>query len=109
MELKNIIDPKGIRGLSLSVFYYISGTIIGPLILFAGSGLLLDKYFNTKPVMLIAGVFLAFIITNILLFRKVKEINSLVNRYVPEESKGNVSEEKKLKLGPEEIKEDPAG
>lgn len=88
MDLKNIIDPKSIRGLSLAVFYYISGTVIGPLLLFGGIGYLLDSFFDTKPKLLIASVFVAFIVTNILLFRKVKSINNLVNKYVPKDDVG---------------------
>lgn len=87
MDLKNIVNSKSIRELSLSVFYYISGTIIGPLLLFGGLGYLLDNFFNTSPTLLIVGVFIAFISTNFLLFKKVKHINSLVNKYdVPKDS-----------------------
>lgn len=89
MDLKNFIDPKSIKELSLSTFYYISGTIIGPLLLFGGLGYLLDIFFKTRPKLLIAGVFVAFVTTNILLFRKTREIISFVNHHSPKELSEN--------------------
>ena len=51
-----------------------SSYIFGPLIAFLALGLLLDDYLGTGRVFLVAGLVLAFITTNVLLFRAVGRI-----------------------------------
>jgi F0F1-type ATP synthase assembly protein I len=87
MDLRKISDFKSVRELSLAVFYYVSGSILGPLLLFGGLGYILDSFLHTSPTGLIVGVFIAFIVTNVLLFKKVKRINGLVNNYDKKEEK----------------------
>lgn len=93
MDLRKISDFKSVRELSLAVFYYVSGSILGPLLLFGGLGYILDSFLHTSPTGLIVGVFVAFIVTNVLLFKKVQRINGLVNNYDKKEEK-NEKEEK---------------
>ena len=105
MDLKKIVDFKSVKELSLSVFYYISGSIIGPLLLFCGLGYLLDSYFGTSPTFIIVGVFVAFVTTNILLFKKVAKINRLMNKYVPPKKADETSQVEKKELNSSEGQE----
>ncbi len=85
MDLKRITNAKSIKELALPVFYYVSGRILGPLLIFGGLGYFLDTIFDSSPILLIVGVFIAFLVTNILLFKKVKHINNLVKPTEPQE------------------------
>jgi F0F1-type ATP synthase assembly protein I len=105
MDLRKITDFKSIRELSLSVFYYVSGTIFGPLLVFGGLGYILDSFFDTSPTLLIVGVFVAFLTTNLLLFKKVTKLNSLMNSYGKKPQQNNSQPEDKLELKEEEKKE----
>lgn len=81
MEYEKIKTPGSLKELALATFYYISGSILGPLLVFLGLGYFLDNILKTKPKMLIIGFFIAFIVTNILLFKKVVKINKTIDSY----------------------------
>lgn len=68
---------------------YSSFSILGPLLIIGGLGLYLDKIFNTKPWLLIISVFIAFIITNILLFKKVMALNKMIKEQNKNINKSN--------------------
>lgn len=72
------MDKKALRELIIASSMYSIGSIAGPLLIFGGIGLMLDKYFKTSPWALLGCVFIAFITTNILLFRKIKKLNELM-------------------------------
>ena len=78
MYLKKLEGFKNIRELALSTFYYIGGSIFGPLVIFLSLGYFLDKFLQTKPTMFIIGFFVAFLISNVLLFQKISKINRLM-------------------------------
>lgn len=59
---------------------YTSASILGPLLIFGGLGIFLDKTFNTKPVILIVSIIVAFIFTNIFLYKKVKFLINKINQ-----------------------------
>ncbi len=64
---------------------FFSGTaIFGPIFFLGGLGYFLDKYFGTSKVFLLSSIGLAFVLTQILMFRKVKEFNKISNAYVKE-------------------------
>lgn len=75
------IHNQNAKQLALSFVAYSSASIFGPLLVIGGIGWLLDKWLGTAPIILIISVFLAFITTNILLFKKIKMINKLIDRY----------------------------
>lgn len=75
------MDNKSIREIVISSSFYSIGSILGPLIVFGGIGLILDRVFDTKPWSLLGSVLVAFIITNILLFKKIKKINGMMDSY----------------------------
>jgi F0F1-type ATP synthase assembly protein I len=69
------------KQLALSFVAYSSASIFGPLLVIGGIGWLLDRWLNTAPIILIISVFVAFIVTNVLLFKKIKMINKLIDKY----------------------------
>ena len=81
MNMKKITNFSSARELAFSMFYYASGSILGPLLIFGSLGYLIDSLFRTSPLFILIGVLVAFIVTNILLFKKVKKINSLMESY----------------------------
>lgn len=78
---------KNLKGLVLSMAAYSSGSILGPLLLFAVSGYLLDKVFMTRPLFLLVGILIAFIITNILIYKKTKSLSKKFDDFLEEEKK----------------------
>ena len=66
--------PKTVKELALAMLVYNSASILGPLLIFVIIGIILDKIFETKPIILLVCVLLAFISTNILIFKKVKKL-----------------------------------
>jgi len=81
MDLKKVQNFHNTRELAIATFYYISGSVFGPLILFLGLGYFLDQAFHSKPKMLIVGFFIAFITSNVLLFKKAKRVTELIESY----------------------------
>lgn len=81
MSVKKFVDAKSAKELAVAMFYYTSGSIFGPLLFFGVLGYVLDKVFDTRPILLIIGVFLAFITTNIFLFKKIKQLNRTIAKY----------------------------
>ncbi|MBD3359932.1 MAG: hypothetical protein GF365_04475 [Candidatus Buchananbacteria bacterium] len=71
---------SNIKKLMLNLSLYTGALILGPLIFFGGIGYLLDKYLNTQPIILIIGVLIAFIFTNIFLYKKIKNLNQVVKK-----------------------------
>ncbi|MFP4514774.1 MAG: AtpZ/AtpI family protein [Parcubacteria group bacterium] len=69
------------KQLALSFVAYSTASIFGPLLLIGGLGYFLDQYFNTMPIITIVAVFIAFIVTNILLFKKMKKVNKLIDQF----------------------------
>lgn len=67
--------------MAIATFYHTSGAILGPLLILGGLGYFLDRKFSSGPLYLIIGVFLAFVTTNILLFKKLGQINHLIATY----------------------------
>lgn len=64
---------------------YSIGSILGPLLVFGGIGIILDRYFKTSPWALLICVFISFIVTNILLFKKVKKLNEMMLFHSPKD------------------------
>jgi F0F1-type ATP synthase assembly protein I len=72
------MDKQSVRNLVLSSATYSLSSILGPLLLFGVPAYFLDKYFDTKPLLILIAVFIAFLVTNVLLFKKVKKINQMI-------------------------------
>ncbi len=75
------MDKRTIKEVVLASAMYSIGSILGPLLIIGGLGFTFDKVFSTSPWGLLGSVFIAFIITNILLFRKLGQINRLIDSH----------------------------
>jgi len=74
VKKKEFIKPQSVRELAFFVGSYTAGSILGPLLIFGGIGFFLDKIFNTRPLILIIGVLVAFLATNFLIYKKLKKM-----------------------------------
>jgi len=89
---ENILEPKSVKSLAKNVLYYNSVSILGPLILFIGLGILLDNYLDTKPYLTMVGLIIAFIASNALIFSKVRKLtNELKNNHTKKENKEEIN------------------
>jgi F0F1-type ATP synthase assembly protein I len=87
--LKNSLSVKQLAwGMAL----YSGTSILGPLAVFIILGLYLDKHFDAKPIFLLSGVAVAFVVTNILLYKKVK---ILINKFNQLDEKNKTESGKK--------------
>lgn len=72
-------NKNNARQLALSSVAYTSASIFGPLIIFGGIGFYLSKYLGGGKVSLFVGIGIAFIVTNVLQFFKVKALLRKMN------------------------------
>lgn len=79
--------------LMVEVAGYSSAAIFGPLVIFLSIGFWLDKKFATQPKMLLAGLAVSFIVTNVLLFKKGKKMTAGSLKAVKEINKQKEEEE----------------
>lgn len=81
------MDKKTIREIAVASAMYGLSSILGPLFVIGGIGWILDKVFNTGRLFLFSSIFVAFIVSNFLLFKKLKKINKMMDAYNQEEIK----------------------
>ena len=73
MEKDNDNQQKeGIKDIVKGVAIYTSASILGPIFFFGGIGFFLDKHFQKKPLFMLIFIGIAFIFTNIILFKKTR-------------------------------------
>lgn len=78
---ENLLEKyKSIRQLSFGLAVYSSTSILGPLLIIGGAGYFLDRILKTQPWILIISVFIAFIVTNFFLFKKVILLNKWISQ-----------------------------
>jgi len=87
----DFLKVKSVKELATGVLYYNASSILGPLILFVGLGLILDNALNTKPYLTLSGLVIAFITTNLLIFKKVKQLMKKFKKEYPLEKENNKS------------------
>jgi len=56
--------------------------IFGPILLLGGLGYFLDKYFGTEKKFIFLGIGVAFILTNVLMFRKIKRFIKVSDEFL---------------------------
>lgn len=86
MAEDKIINPVSVRQLAISVAAYSSGSILGPLLIFGGFGYFLFRTTGSRPALIIS-IFVAFVVTNILIIKKVKKIMRQMDEIVEENKK----------------------
>ncbi len=85
------IDEKSTRiALIVRVFYESISAILFPLVIFGGGGWYMDRWLGTGRVFLFSGVVVAFVITQIVLFMKVRQFSRNIDGLVGK--KGSDSE-----------------
>ncbi|MFA5644154.1 MAG: AtpZ/AtpI family protein [Patescibacteria group bacterium] len=89
---------KNNKEIARAMFLYISFSVLGPLLVIGGIGYLIDRLFNTHFI-LILSILVAFIVSNVLMFKKLKKINKEIEKNSP---KTSLSEEKKNSYDDEE-------
>lgn len=58
----------------ISFAFEVGYTIAIPLIIFVAAGRLADKYFNTAPWIMLAGLILSLFATTIIIYKKTKDL-----------------------------------
>lgn len=58
----------------LNLVAHITGLVLGPLLLFGGIGLWLAKALGGNKIIFIVSVLFAFVVSNVLVFRKAADI-----------------------------------
>jgi F0F1-type ATP synthase assembly protein I len=64
------IAGREVKDFAIGMAVYSSASVLGPLIIFGTIGYFLDKAYHGRHIILLIGIFIAFVITNILIFRK---------------------------------------
>ena len=86
----NSQQKEGIKDIVKGAAIYTSASILGPIIFFGGIGLFLDKHFQKKPLFILIFVGIAFVITNILLFKKTRMLTKKMEQYSDEIKKDSL-------------------
>ena len=84
MDKEGVKKDRNFKTFSLVASVYGGGAILGPILIFAGGGYFLDKFFGREHLFLFIGLALAFVTTNILLYRQsmkiMREMESMTSR-----------------------------
>ncbi len=91
-EEKLFKQATSVSGLMLGMAAHTTSSILGPLILLGGFGYLLDKWTKKNPWFLLLGILLAFITTNVLVYRKTKQLAEKFEEYNKEKEEGEKTE-----------------
>lgn len=76
----------------LETLLFSTTSVLGPVLVLGGIGYILDNYFGTNKVFLLSSVAVAFVVTQILMFKKLKKGYSKISSYVKKD-KDDDSEE----------------
>lgn len=86
MKIETLKKYYNTGGLARALAVYTSASIMGPLLILGGAGYLLDHYLGTKPIILIISVLAAFVISNVLLFKKTVALMKYIGEVGREKS-----------------------
>ncbi len=70
------------KEIARAMFMYIGYSILGPLLVIGGIGYVADKLLNTH-IFLLLSVFVAYGVSNVLMFKKIKQINLEIEKNSP--------------------------
>lgn len=91
------MDKKDLRQIIFSSATYSLSSILGPLLILGVPAYFLDTLLGTRPIIMLVSVFIAFITTNVLLFKKVQQINHLIaTKFPPKKVEQENSEENRF-------------
>ncbi|MCK9438755.1 MAG: AtpZ/AtpI family protein [Patescibacteria group bacterium] len=85
------------QSLAKGVLMYISFSVLGPLLTIGAIGYVLDNIFGTKPFMLLGSVLIAYVLSNFLVFKKIKEFNASLEKIEREAKKESLDEKEENK------------
>jgi len=71
---KTVADGAFSVGKGMMLSATITGYILGPLLLLGGIGFFLDKFFGTKPWIMLGALLIAFFLSNLLIFKRSEKI-----------------------------------
>jgi hypothetical protein len=98
---KKMTDKGFNKEIARAMTLYITYSVLGPLLIIGGLGYLIDKLFNSRFA-LFFSIFVAFIVSNFLMFKKLQKINKEIGIISPVEKS---SDEKKNAYDDEEDEE----
>jgi|WetSurMetagenome_2_1015567.scaffolds.fasta_scaffold00819_7 F0F1-type ATP synthase assembly protein I len=81
MEEDKAVVAKSAKDFAMGMALYSSASVLGPLIIFGVIGYFLDKIYHGHHLILLVSIFVAFIITNILIFRKTFTIMAELKKF----------------------------
>ena len=67
-------------------------SVLGPVLVLGGIGYLLDSFFGTNKVFLLSSLAVAFVVTQILMFRKITHGYSTISSFVKKDDAEEVVE-----------------
>ena len=86
MEEEKLFEKsKSVSGLLLGMAAYTGSSILGPLIALGLLGYLIDRWSGKSPWFLLLGIFLAFITTNVLIYKKTQRLTKKFDEYYNKE------------------------
>lgn len=77
------MEKRDLRQIAVSAAAYSLSSILGPLLVLGVPAYFIDTWLGTRPVIMLVAVFIAFITTNILLYKKIAQINHLIATKFP--------------------------
>ncbi len=80
---KKIGDKGNFKAFAIASSLYGGLSMLGPMILFGGGGYLLDKKIETGHLFFISGMIAAFLVTNVLLFKKALSLTKEMEKLSP--------------------------
>jgi F0F1-type ATP synthase assembly protein I len=86
--LKKYFNNKEI---SRSLFLYISYSILGPLLVVGSIGYFIDRIFQTR-FFLLGSVFVAYLVSNYLMYKKLKKVSKDIDSIKIEKNNDNHSD-----------------
>jgi F0F1-type ATP synthase assembly protein I len=92
-QKEKLFKPTAIKDIATGMLYYNAASILGPILVFVGSGLLLDNYLGTKPYLTIGGLVVAFVFSNILILKRIRKLTSELKEYSQEKEKKKKEEQ----------------
>ncbi|NIA18444.1 MAG: hypothetical protein GWO79_01030 [Actinobacteria bacterium] len=86
-------DKKAFKKLAYSYAAYSGASVFGPMLVLGGLGYAFDRFFGTKFIVFI-GVAIAFVATNILIYRKTKKLSETMSETSKKEKEEKKREER---------------